>query len=501
METDETQAATREAFQDPTWAREAVFYHLYPLGLLGAPGRNPALGNPPHEAEEGPSRIDALLPWVEHLVGMGFTAIYLGPVFESTSHGYDTIDYYRVDRRLGDASGLRRFVEACHARGLRVVLDAVMNHVGRDHPAFKDLQSHGRASAYASWFAKLDFSRRGPAGDDFAYEGWHGHYELVKLDGSNPELREHLFGAVASWIRDFDIDGLRLDAADCLSFDFIEELAARCARLKPEFWLMGEVVAGDYRLWARPGRLHSVTNYEAYKGLWSSLVDKNYWEIDWTFKRQFGPITGPETGMYRQLALYNFVDNHDVDRVATILGDSARLKLLYVMLFTMPGIPSVYYGSEWGIGGARRPGSDEELRPTLSLSAMSEKERMGRSEHPALCGWINRLIRLRESLPALRQGSYRPVLVGNEQFVYWRDLDGRPPSGSPRPGLEEDRGPVLAIFNQADGPSRLRLELPVMGFEGRSLTDRFDEAFRVSVEEGHVEVELPARTARLLTPL
>ncbi len=507
MESDESSAGLSSP-GEPAWAREAVFYHLYPLGLLGAARVNPSLekGSPGQRdggsqgGHEGGSRLEALIPWVGHLAGMGFSAVYLGPVFESSSHGYDTIDYYRVDRRLGEAADLRRFVDACHERGIRVVVDAVLNHVGRDHPAFKDLQARGRTSTYAPWFSGLDFSRRGPAGDDFSYEGWQGHYELVKLEGSNPELREHLFGAVASWIREFAIDGLRLDAADCLRPDFMEELAARCAAQKPDFWLMGEVVAGDYRRWARRGCLHSVTNYEAYKGLWSCLVDGNYWEIDWTFKRQFGPVTGAETGLYRHLALYNFVDNHDVDRVATILGDSARLRLLYAMLFAMPGIPSVYYGSEWGLGGRKRPGSDAELRPALSLREMSEREWQGKSEHPELCGWINRLIRLRERLRALRYGVYRPLFVSNEQFAFMRELEIEPSQGPSPRQVGDDGGPVLAIFNQAREGRRLRLALPTQGLEGRTVIDRLDEACHAQVRAGHVDIEMPAMSVRLLTP-
>jgi glycosidase len=407
----------------PAWAANAVFYHIYPLGLLGASFRNPAPGAA-MEPWQGPQPLDRLIPWADHLAGMGFTAVYLGPLFESSSHGYDTVDYFRVDRRLGDNAGLRRLVEAFHAQGIRVVLDAVLNHVGRDFPAFRDLQSRGRDSAGKDWFAMLDFSRRGPAGDDFAYEGWHGHYDLVKLDLERGPARRHLLDAVAHWVREFGIDGLRLDAADCLDFGFMQDLAAHCRVLKDGFWLMGEVVHGDYRRWAGPGHLHSVTNYEAYKGLWSSLNDKNFFEIDWTLKRQSGPV-GADLGLYRDRILYNFADNHDVDRVASVLKDPAQLELLYSLLFAMPGIPSVYYGSEWGIGGRRRPGTDEDLRPALSLEAMCAHEQAGRSQSPRLCGHISHLIRVRREHPALVEGRYRPAHVAAEQLAFWRDLEGR----------------------------------------------------------------------------
>jgi glycosidase len=501
----------------PLWAQDAVFYHVYPLGLLGAPSRNPACDGQ-ESVQPANGGLDALVPWLDHLAGLGFGALYIGPLFESTSHGYDTIDYFRVDRRLGDNDSLRRLVDACHARGIRVVLDAVLNHVGRDFPAFRDLQAKGRDSAYAGWFANVDFNRRSPAGDAFAYEGWAGHYDLVKLDSANPAVTGHLLAAVSAWVREFDIDGLRLDAADVLSFDFMKRLSAHCAALKPDFWLMGEVVHGDYRRWANPECLHSVTNYEAFKGLWSSLNDNNYWEIDWTLKRQFGgtaPQLGTgagnppaaEQGMCRGLSLYNFADNHDVDRVASTLSDPAKLELLYSLLFALPGAPSVYYGSEWGVGGKRRPGSDRELRPCLSLPAMQEREARGHSESKGLCAHLSCLIRLRARLAALRHGSYRAVHVANQQLAFWRDLDGRPaPAMSAAPGIaappvsgqSQELAPVLAVFNQATDALTLNLDPGNRHLEGRWLTDRLDPDCRVQVRGGRLALPMPARQARFL---
>ncbi|HYW83395.1 MAG TPA: alpha-amylase family glycosyl hydrolase, partial [Spirochaetia bacterium] len=224
-------------------------------------------------------RIEALHAWLEHARKLGANALYLGPVFESSSHGYDTADYFLVDRRLGRNEDLVRFCRAAHDAGVRVIFDAVFNHVGRAFWAFKDLLAKGKDSAHTSWFRGVDFSRRSPHGDPFAYEGWNGHYSLVKLDVANPAVKEHLFAAVSRWVEEFGIDGLRLDAADCIDMGFLRELASFSHRAWPGFWLLGEVIHGDYGRWANPSTLDSVTNYECYKGLYSSHVDDNFFEI------------------------------------------------------------------------------------------------------------------------------------------------------------------------------------------------------------------------------
>ena len=186
----------------PHWATDAVFYHVYPLGLCGAPARND-FNAPPTP------RLKQLAGWIGHWQALGVNALYLGPVFESTAHGYDTADYYHVDRRLGDNATLAELSAALHQNGLRLILDGVFNHVGRDFWAFRDVQQHGAQSAYVDWFQGINFSRHSPYGDAFAYEGWSGHYDLVKLNLNNPAVREHLFQAIALWVRDFGIDGLR----------------------------------------------------------------------------------------------------------------------------------------------------------------------------------------------------------------------------------------------------------------------------------------------------
>ena len=241
------------------WAPDAVFYHIFPLGLCGAPRSNDRSGPPAR-------RLELLTPWFDHARDLGATALLLGPMMESGTHGYDVIDYFDVDRRLGDRPALAHLVREAHHRGLRVVFDAVFNHAGRDFRAFRDVRAKGRDSRFADWF-HLDFQGRSPLGDPFSYQTWNGCHDLVKLNLGHPEARGHLFDAVSDWIGRYDIDGLRLDAAEDLDPPFIRDLGDFCRGQKPDFWLMGEVVKGPYKPRLDMTGMDSVTNYVCYKGL------------------------------------------------------------------------------------------------------------------------------------------------------------------------------------------------------------------------------------------
>jgi glycosidase len=385
------------------WAHDAIVYHLYPLGALGAPTRN-------EPWEPRVNRLTELEAWIPHWQALGVNTLYLGPVFESATHGYDTTNYFEVDKRLGDNNALKHLVAHLHAAGFRVILDAVLNHVGRSHFAFQDLQRRRQLSPYAAWFKGLQFGRKNPAGDPFDYETWAGHYELVKLDLTHAEVRAHLFDAVTFWMREFDIDGLRLDAADVMDFDFLRDLSAHCKSLRPDFWLMGEVVLGDYAQWSRQGGLDATTNYEAYDGLHKAHNAKDYRRIAHALDRQFGPA-----GVYRGLPLYSFADNHDVDRIASLLKQPAHLFPLHVLLFTMPGVPSVYYGSEWALRGKKGKHSDAHLRPAVAPPGPDDP----RWNHE-VARTIARLARLRKQVPALRRGDYRSLAATSEQLVFER---------------------------------------------------------------------------------
>ena len=436
------------------WTNESIFYHIYPLGFCGAPERNDFASAPV-------PRLEKVHEWIGHLRELQVNALYLGPVFESTAHGYDTADYFRVDRRLGTNETLVNLVKDLHNNGVKVILDGVFNHVGRDFWAFRDLQQNGERSAYRHWFQGVDFNSRSPFGDSFGYEGWNGNYDLVKLNLHSPEVKDHLFQAIRQWVLEFDIDGLRLDVADCLDHQFMRELSTFCHNLRPDFWLMGEVVHGDYNKWANPTMLDSVTNYENYKGLYSSLADKNYFEIAYSLNRQFG-----SGGLYRNLNLYNFADNHDVDRVASSLKDPKHLYPLYCLLFTMPGIPSIYYGSEWGLEGKRTPKDDRPLRPALDLSLLRSA-----SPQPNLPSAIAQLARIRLDLPALRYGDYTELYVASQQFAFSRKTD-------------DDIAIVLLNSASTDASFDIPVSLP----HGTQLVDLLNPNDEFRVDSGHLRV-------------
>jgi cyclomaltodextrinase len=407
------------------------------------------------------------------LQDLGVNALYLGPLFESTAHGYDTADYGKVDRRLGENRTLSALSAELHRRGIRLVLDGVFHHVGRDFWAFRELRERGQASSYRDWFSGVHFGARSPLGDPFGYDGWEGHAELVKLNLRNPEVTRHLLEAVETWIREFNLDGLRLDVAYLLDLEFLRELGRRCRDLKKDFLLLGEVIHGDYRRWLAPGLLDSVTNYECYKGLFSSHNDRNYFEIAYSLNRQFG-----ENGLYRGLPLYNFADNHDVDRVASSLRDPEKLYPLYCLLFTMPGVPSLYYGSEWGIGGKKTHGSDRALRPSLELELVGRE-----SAHAGLAAAIARLAKTRAASRALRRGGYRQLFVDAEQMAFERRFEGET---------------AIVAVNAAPQPAALELPVPGEGSTASGFTDALNGGERFQAVSGRLRLEVPSRWARVL---
>ena len=448
----------------PTWIDDAVFYHIYPLGLLDA------LNSGAEEPQR--HRLRSLHEWTDHIRELGCTALYLGPVFASATHGYDTTDYTRVDPRLGDNQDLAELIAHCHGAGIRVVLDGVFNHVGREFPAFRDVLDHGEASPFRDWFADLAFGQQSPLGDPFTYTAWAGNFELVKLNLANEEVRAHLFEAVRMWFAEFGIDGIRFDAADAIDPGFLREMAAVCREANPECWLMGEVVHGDYRAWAGPGMLDSCTNYECFKGLYSSFNDRNMHEIGWSLNRQFGP-----EGIYRDLRLYTFADNHDVDRVASLLVRTGDLASLYTLLFTMPGVPSIYYGSEWGFRGEKHDGNDAPLRPALT-GPLPEHD----IPEPWLAPHIARLAEIRGGAPALRHGRYAQLHVSSEQLAFSRTAD---------------RDVAVIVVNA--GEAAVSLDLTVAFPDGTVLIDGLDPTVSATVAAGLLTVSLVPGSARILT--
>lgn len=381
------------------WAYHSIFYQIYPIGFCGAPTSNDGITV---------SRIKKLGAWTDYLESLGVNAVLLNPVFESDHHGYDTRDFLKIDCRLGTNEDFRNVCETLHAHGIRIVLDGVFNHVGRGFWAFQDVLEKKWESPYKDWFY-IHFDGNSCYNDGFWYEGWEGHFELVKLNLQNPAVTDYLLDCVKNWIEMFDIDGLRLDVAYSLDRNFMKRLCSFTKELKSDFALIGEVLFGDYNLIVNDEMLHSCTNYECYKGLYSSFNDMNLFEIAHSLNRQFGP---EQWCIYRGKHLMTFADNHDVTRLASILKNPAHLPLVYGILFGMPGIPCIYYGSEWGEEGMKAPDNDFALRPCFDAPKPN-----------SLTEFLKNLTHIRQDSDALCNGSYRNIIIQNHQLIFERTTD------------------------------------------------------------------------------
>ena len=382
-----------------TWYEEAVFYHMYPLGMTGAPRQNTETA--------AADRFTELNLWVLHIKSLNCSAVYIGPLFESSTHGYDTRDFRAVDRRLGTNEDFIDFVNLCHKNGIRVVVDGVFNHTGREFFAFQDICITREASPYRDWYKGVNFGFNSPMGDSFGYEAWHGIWELPCLNLHHQDVKNYLLDTVRFWVREFDIDGIRLDCANVLDFQFMKELRQVSNAVKPDFWLMGEVIHGEYSRWVNDEMLHSVTNYEMHKSIYSAHNDHNYFELAHNVRRL--------EAVAREL--YTFVDNHDEDRIASKLNSKAHLKPVYALLFTLPGIPSVYYGGEWGTEGRRTPYSDDGLRPAIAISEAA-------SRSCELTELIRKLGQIHLAEEAYHGGSYKELLLTNRQYAFARLSEG-----------------------------------------------------------------------------
>ena len=358
-------------------------------------------------------------------------AIYFSPVFESDTHGYNTRDYSKIDTRLGTNEDFQSVCKNLHKAGIKVVLDGVFNHVGRGFWAFQDVLEKRWDSPYKDWF-HISFDGNSNYNDGLWYEGWEGNYDLVKLNLRNEDVIQHIFSCIKGWVEEFDIDGLRLDVAYCLDHDFLRRLRSFCDGLKPDFFLVGETLHGDYNQWMNDSMLHSVTNYECYKGLYSSFNSMNMFEINHSLLRQFGPDNWT---LYKGKHLLSFVDNHDVTRVASILSNENHLPLIYALAFGMPGIPCVYYGSEWG-AKARKEEGDPALRACFEKPEWND-----------LTTFISKLAEAKKHSNALNYGDFRSVLLTNRQCIFERKTD----SERVLVAINADDQPFMAHFDAGCG--------------------------------------------------
>ena len=361
------------------WAEELMFYHIFPLGFCGAPTDNKptAIYKP---------AIHKISEWIPHIKSLNLNAICLGPIFESSSHGYDTIDFRNIDRRLGANTDFKKVADDIHANGMRLIIEGVFSRVGREFWTFKNVRKNNKKSGYIDWF-HITFGNESPYGDKFRYQHDSGHPDMPLLNLKNEHVKKHIFNAVKSWILDYDIDGIYLDKATELDYVFVWELRAFCKEIKSDFWILGD---ND-----------NLMNHECFKTLYTCFNDRNMFEIAYLINKQAS--AGKQ--------LYTFLDNHETTRIANNVTNTKHLPLAYTLLMTMPCIPSIYYGSEWGVWGDSRDG-ERTLRKCLNLKKDTELTRH-----------IKRLTRLRCASPALRHGDYNKVYLTNEQYIFMRRFE------------------------------------------------------------------------------
>jgi cyclomaltodextrinase len=395
----------RSSATEPAWVEHAIWWQVYPLGFVGA---FPA--EPPPTADE--HRLRRIIDWLDHAIELGASGVALGPVFASRTHGYDTTDHYRIDPRLGDNADFDQLIAEAQARGLRVLLDGVFNHVGTDF-------------AQTSWFRRR--------GNDF--DTFEGHGELIALDHDNRDVIAYTVDVMTHWLKR-GADGWRLDAAYAVPDRFWAQVLPRVRQAHPDAWFVGEVIHGDYSARVRASAFNSITQYELWKAIWSSLNDSNFHELDWALVRHneflddFVPMT--------------FVGNHDVTRIASQLDNTRHLEHALVILLTTGGTPSVYAGDESGYRGVKeeRFGGDDAVRPEFTAPLM------GVDEHGHDVFRLHQyLIGLRRRHPWLHTARTKPLRVTNTQYVY----------------VTRNGADALLVALNIDDAS-LSLSLPELGF-------------------------------------
>jgi glycosidase len=382
----------RSSVTEPGWIEHAIWWHVYPLGFVGAFPADP----PPAPDEH---RLRRIIEWLDHAVELGASGIALGPIFDSRTHGYDTTDHYRIDPRLGDEGDFDALVEEAHRRGLRVLLDGVFNHIGTDYPRYRDAVAGGDTA----WFRH--------SGNDF--ETFEGHGELIAFNHDNPEVVDYTVDVMKHWLRR-GADGWRLDAAYAVPDRFWAQVLPRVREDFGDAWFVGEVIHGDYSGHVKHAGFDSITQYELWKAIWSSLNDGNFHELDHALKRhnEFLDVFIPMT----------FIGNHDVTRIASKLENTRHLEHALAILLTIGGTPSVYAGDESAYTGIKeeRVGGDDAVRPEFTSPLM------GVDEHGQDIFRLHQyLIGLRRRYPWLHAARTSAVALANTQYVYQarRDAD------------------------------------------------------------------------------
>ncbi len=402
-----------------SWIDHAIWWHVYPLGFCDAPIREAA-------PAPGP-RLRRLVAWLDYAVDLGASGLLLGPIFASQTHGYDTTDHFQIDPRLGREADFDDLVTQCHARGLRLVLDGVFSHVSEHHPELSRALREGPGSPAAALF---DIDWAAPGGP--VPHVFEGHGSLARLNHSAPATREYTQRVLEYWL-ERGIDGWRLDAAYSVAPDFWAAVLPPVKQRFPESWVLGEVIHGDYSAFVAESHVDSVTQYELWKAIWSSLNDRNFFELEWALQRhnQFLASFTPNT----------FIGNHDVTRIASMVGQDAAVVALTILL-TVGGIPSIYAGDEQGFTGIKeeRVGGDDDVRPPFP------------DDPTGLAPWGQPILRAHQGLIGVRRRHPWLVNATTEQ-------------------LSLDNTRYTYRTTAADGSSHLDVTLDISGVPTASVSD------------------------------
>jgi len=383
------------------WVDHAMWWHVYPLGFVGAPIR----------PEEGATdavhhRLDRVGGWLDHVVELGLNGLALGPVFASTTHGYDTTDHFRIDPRLGDDADFDRLVATAHEKGVRVLLDGVFNHVGRAHPAFRALEENGPDAATADLF-RVDWNGWQP-GAPVAAEVFEGHDALVALDHSSPAVEQLVVDIMTHWL-DRGADGWRLDAAYAVDPAFWARVLPRVRAQHPDVWITGEVIHGDAAAIVAESTMDSLTQYELWQGIWHGLADANLFETTHAIERN--------NALLETFVPTTFIGNHDVTRIASAVGDARHVPHAVALLMILAGTPMVYAGDEYGLRAVKeeRLGGDDAVRPELPPAPPADPATLpgAGADAAAVLAVHQELIALRRRHPWLRTAQTDVVQVEN----------------------------------------------------------------------------------------
>jgi glycosidase len=401
-----------DIFTPPAWVKDAVFYQIFPERFANGDPSNDPEGVEPWGGEPTPTNffggdLQGVIDHLDYLAELGVTAIYFTPVFEAPSnHKYDTRDYLKVDPHFGTNGKLKELVDACHARGIRVLLDAVFNHAGRTFPPFQDLLEKGEQSRYADWFRVREWPlavKDGiPTFETFAFTD-----HMPKFNTENPEVKEYLLGVARYWIEEIGIDGWRLDVANEVDHRFWRKFRETVKAVKPDAYILGEIWH-DALPWLQGDQFDAVMNYPFTTAVLDFFVERS---LD---AKGFADWLGRLLAAYptRQTEVaFNLLGSHDTPRLLTRCGgNTALMKLAALVQFTFVGAPCIYYGDEIGLTGGHDPG----CRKCMEWNP----ERQNRD----LLGFYRWLIALRRGAVALRTGEFRVLRAepGERVFAYAR---------------------------------------------------------------------------------